>query len=966
MFKGAPDMTIAITSIRSCRWVALVAIVVGGLLGSPVAAAGDETTRAAAERKLLDTLRGAGPEADKALACKLLAVHGSAAAVADLEPLLANERLASWARIALEAIPGTEAGGALRRATETLAGPLQVGPINSLGVRRETAAVPLLARLLAAPEADVAAAAAAALGRIGTPEAAGPLAAALATAQEKDAVAEACVLCAEGLLAAGDAAATISLYELVRQDAAVGAQRRAEATRGLIVARGVAGLPLLVESLRSPERRQRNIGLFTARELGRGPRPDAALAEAVDSALLAEVAAGAGGGEAGERAVNIVDVLAERNATASRPSVRAGLIEAAARGPKPLRLAAIDALGRIGDATAFAPLMRIAADPDAGIAVAVRSALARLPDAAVDRAISERLVEASAGELPLVVGLVADRRIDAAAALVPLVDHADEKVRLAAIEALGEVVDLVRLDVLTQRVLEPRDAGEAEAAGKALSAACVRMPDREGCAAQLAPVFAAATGPTKVAILEALGSVGGARALGIVAEAAKGGDAELRDAGTRLLGAWMTADAAPVLLELAAAEQEGKYRTRGLRGYLRIARQFVLPDAERAEMCRRALPLAREAVDRKAILAILTRYPSLESLAVVDEAAKIPGLEADAAAAAKQIRLKLAAVGTAVPASAGPWLSIAGQAGPGKGKRVVLVSGDEEYRSEEALTQLAKILATHHGFDCTVLYAIDPATGTIAPDQRTNIPGLEALRTADLMVIATRFRNLPDAQMKEIDDYLRSGRPVIGLRTATHAFAIPSGAAYHRYSWDHAGEPMRQGFGREVLGETWISHHGGHGTQSTRGILAPGAKDHPILRGIADGDIWGPTDVYGVRLPLPGDSRALVLGQVLAGMKPADAPVSGGKNDPPMPVAWTKTSSVGGGPRGRVFTTTMGAATDLESAGLRRLLVNACYWAVGLEERIPERSVVDVVGRYEPRPFGAGTWKPGVKPADLR
>ncbi|MFM7033597.1 MAG: ThuA domain-containing protein [Planctomycetia bacterium] len=329
----------------------------------------------------------------------------------------------------------------------------------------------------------------------------------------------------------------------------------------------------------------------------------------------------------------------------------------------------------------------------------------------------------------------------------------------------------------------------------------------------------------------------------------------------------------------------------------------------------------------------------------------------------------LAALVSLTAMAADPWITLPGGDGPGKGKKIVLVSGDEEYRSEEALTQLAKILAKHHGFECTVLYAIDPATGEINPEVTNNIPGLEALRTADLMVIATRFRDLPDDQMKEVDDYLRSGRPVVGMRTATHAFNPAKGSRYAHYGWDNKTEHFTEGFGRQVLGETWISHHGHHGHESTRGLIAPGAKTHPILRGIKDGDIWGPTDVYGVRLPLPGDSHPLVLGQVLEGMS-ADSPVVTGedakKNDPMMPVAWTKTSSVEGGPKGRIFTTTMGAATDLSSAGMRRLLVNACYWAVGLEDRIPDGSNVDLVGTYEPKPFGFKGHKKGVKPADLR
>ncbi|MEI8071329.1 MAG: hypothetical protein DWI25_09445 [Planctomycetota bacterium] len=316
--------------------------------------------------------------------------------------------------------------------------------------------------------------------------------------------------------------------------------------------------------------------------------------------------------------------------------------------------------------------------------------------------------------------------------------------------------------------------------------------------------------------------------------------------------------------------------------------------------------------------------------------------------------------------AADPWLVVQGGDGPGKGKHVVLVSGDEEYRSEEALPQLAKILAKHHGFTCTVLYAIEPASGEINPNKSDNIPGLESLQTADLLVIATRFRNLPDEQMKEIDTYLRAGKPVIGMRTATHAFNIPNNRAYAHYGNGYGGEKKEwvDGFGRLVLGEKWISHHGNHGSESTLGLIPPDAVGHPILRGIKDGDIWGPTDVYGVRLPLPGDSKALVLGQVLTGMQADSKPVEGPKNTPMMPVAWVKTYSAEGGPSGRVFTTTMGSSTDLVSEGTRRMLVNACYWAAGLESAIPEKSVVDLVGTFEPTRFGFNGAKKGVKPAD--
>jgi hypothetical protein len=216
--------------------------------------------------------------------------------------------------------------------------------------------------------------------------------------------------------------------------------------------------------------------------------------------------------------------------------------------------------------------------------------------------------------------------------------------------------------------------------------------------------------------------------------------------------------------------------------------------------------------------------------------------------------------------------------------------------------------------------------------------------------------------MKYIDAHVTSGRPIIGMRTATHAFKIAKGRKYERYSYDSKQEGWDGGFGRRILGETWINHHGQHGKQSTRGVIAPGMMDHPIVRGCQD--IWGPTDVYEVRLPLPDGSKVLVLGQVLEGMEPTDKPVSGKQNDPMMPIAWIKTYKGEKGQTSRVFTTTMGAATDLESEGLRRLLVNATYWCLGMEEKIPPKANVDIVGEYKPSPFGFAGNKKGVKPAD--
>ncbi len=327
-----------------------------------------------------------------------------------------------------------------------------------------------------------------------------------------------------------------------------------------------------------------------------------------------------------------------------------------------------------------------------------------------------------------------------------------------------------------------------------------------------------------------------------------------------------------------------------------------------------------------------------------------------------QTLLLLFALTAGATSRAADWVTYEGKAGPGRGKHIVFLSGDEEYRSEEGLPMLAKILGERHGFKCTVLFAVNPVDGAITPTVLDNIPGLEQLDTADLCFMELRFRELPDAQMKHFVDYVNSGRPIIALRTATHAFSYAKHkeSPYARYSFDSTTWPG--GFGQQVLGETWVNHHGDHGKESTRGIVNDPFKDQPILRGVTD--VWCPTDVYTVS-HLPKDARVLVWGQVLAGMKPTDPPVTGPKNNPMMPLVWTRDYRGEQGKVSKIFTTTMGASVDLENEGLRRLLVNACYWAVGLEDQIPARANVDYVGEYKPLWFGYGKFKPGVKPADL-
>lgn len=618
-------------TLRSMFAAALFA---ASVLAAPVLRADD----AGREAELLAVLRSDKPEADKALACKGLAVHGGAAAVPDLAKLLDNERLASWARIPLEAIPDPACDAALRDAAGRLSGKLLAGVVNSLGVRRDAAAVDLLAKLALDPQQDaaVAGAAAVALGKIGGVAAAAPLGKALASSSAplRLAAAEGCVLCGEQLLAAGKTAEAITLFEAVRK-ADVAQRRRLEATRALILARGAGGVPLLLELLAADDRRSRDMGLGVARELP-GAEADTALA-----ALL------------GTAKPPLQPLLVEALADRGGAIVRAAIAQAAAKGEREARLPAIRALGRVGDAGSLAPLLDLAVGDDAELAAAAADAIAALPGAGIDAAIGRQIPAAGGKALVMLLNLAAQRRIDVLPQVLEAVQSPDAAVHAAALITLGEIVDLERLPVLVQQATKPRDEADAAAALKALKTACVRMPDRDRCAATLAGALAAAPDATKIALLDIVGEVGGGRALEAVAAAARSGDEKLQDAGTRLLGGWMTADAGPVLLDLAKTMPQGKFQDRAFRGFLRVARQLGGTPDQKAALCRQAFAAARDADEKLLVLEAIRSVPAADTLALAVEAGAAAEFREAARVAASDILTK---TGDSIP---GGWVKAA-------------------------------------------------------------------------------------------------------------------------------------------------------------------------------------------------------------------------------------------------------------------------------------------------------------------
>lgn len=290
--------------------------------------------------------------------------------------------------------------------------------------------------------------------------------------------------------------------------------------------------------------------------------------------------------------------------------------------------------------------------------------------------------------------------------------------------------------------------------------------------------------------------------------------------------------------------------------------------------------------------------------------------------------------------AADDWLQFEPVGGGKDAKHVVLIAGDEEYRSEESMPMLAKLLSQKHGFRATVLFSFGPDDAEyIDANNQSGLRGLESLADADLMIIGTRFRRPSEEQAESITEFLNAGKPVIGIRTATHAFQ----------GRGNFGETISYSqFGRLVLGEQWVRHHGAHKVQGTRSEAVAAHAKHPILRGV--GSFFAPSDVYGV-IHLTEADTILLRGLVTESLDPKSAVVSGKPNDPAQPLAWLHGyESPDGTTTGQAFCTTAGASVDFVDPNLRRLIVNAAYFLTDRE--VPRQADVEFVDPFYPSFYG--------------
>jgi HEAT repeat protein len=663
------------------------------------------------EPALIAILESDAPLFQKAKACQQLAVIGTKAAVPALAKYLPDEQLSHYARFGLEPNPDPSTDVVLRASLGELRGRLLVGVINTIGMRRDENAIPQLKTLLASSDREVAGAAAAALGRIASPQSVKLLLDALRGDKAvRVPIADACLAAADMFVAGDKQNEAVALYDALRK-ADIPQHIRLAALNGAIRARGEDGIPLLVEQLQSQDDEFFGVGLSMAHRVPGSQVTEALVAELAKplpplpegTQLLAILKAEYGADEkwldvtdaviaavgddglsivasndiAGDpingvkkslrvsyqlggevktavvpegatlrlegtmlkypRQARIISVLAERGDKAALPIV----LETAKSGPWDVRLPAVQALARLGDASAVPLLLETAVAQQGPLAAAALDSLAELPGEEVNATLARMLANSEGAQRLVVIELLGRREVASSVpALFQLVESPDKSTRDAAIAALGLTVGLDDLASLARTLIRPPTPDVAEVAKEALKKACLRMPDRAACATILIDQMADVSPETKVDLLDLLGVVGGPKALAFVGKAARDDSEEIQDAATRVLGQWMSADAADVLLVMAKSGNE-KFRVRTLRGYIRIARQLDVPLTERLAMCKTALQIASRDAERALVLDTLSLYPTVQSLGLVTPYLGQSGLEEAASKSAVAIAEKI-------------------------------------------------------------------------------------------------------------------------------------------------------------------------------------------------------------------------------------------------------------------------------------------------------------------------------------
>lgn len=589
----------------------------------PVSAPTDE------EQQLVNILLSDASPWEKNQACSRLKQIGTAAAVPALAQLLPDERLSHSARYALESMPFPEAGEALLAALGQTTGLTQVGIIDSLGERRERGAISELARRLTDPDAKVAGSAAAALGKIGGTPAVEALKAARpkVPAAVQRVIANALLRCAEQLRLEGQATEAAVLYQELYDSAEAEAVRIA-AYRGWVLAAGDRAMALVGQALREGDRAAQLAALSLVREIpGRGATEALALLLEKTSPPIQ---------------VALLEALRQR----SDPAGMEAIAVVADQNPEAMvRIAALRALGELGDASMVPLLARRSAEATGEEQEAARQALAQLGRGGVSQAILDFLGKAP---LPVQVELVhvlaarSDR--SALPTLLQMAQGPDETLQVASLEALGALSTDSDGAALIGLLVRTRTAAAREAAEAALQAVSGRSKQPQ---ALLPPLLAAKAGaplPVQCSLLRVIGAIGGPEALAALRAGVQDPNPEVRRAAVRTMADCAGLEALPDLLALSRQAPTATERILALRGYWRlVGLAGDRPLEERLRLCREGLTVAKRPEEKWLGLAELAKLFLPEALELAEQSCEDEAIRDEAQLAAVQIATRLLA-----------------------------------------------------------------------------------------------------------------------------------------------------------------------------------------------------------------------------------------------------------------------------------------------------------------------------------
>ncbi|MCA9213582.1 MAG: HEAT repeat domain-containing protein [Planctomycetales bacterium] len=586
------------------RCVNLLAMILLSCLPCAMGVAADDAA------ELLNVIKSADTsDVDRANAFEKIGDVASEDAVETLTSFLDDEKWSHYARFALQKMQGKNVTDALLELVDSLEGELQLGLIDTIGRRGDTAAVPHLTKMLKHSDAKVASASAAALGGIGTVESANALAEALSSEQDadrKESLASSILLVGQRLAKSGQAATAIKLFDQLRTSDLPKAFQLG-ATYNAMLARGSDGVELLVEQLKSSDQEFFRTGLAVARVL-----PGESATKAITELLEAE--------SSSDRQALLIQALKDRGDDRARDAIQSKL-----ESDSPdVQLAAIDAIGKFGDESVVPTLLSICNADNHDV---ILESLVALQGAGVNAALTK--AAESNGVTAVSIKALGRRRVKDAVPLLLKLSAADAgEISQEAIVALGLAASQERILDLFDLLKSAKTDGHKEAIQSAIRAAVFRSTQPDACAEALGAMIPSSSGDDREFLLEQLRTAGGKKAVALMRAWATGSDDTLQDDATKTLGRWLSADAAPVLLEVAKGD--GKYASRALAGYIRIFRQFELPEEERVAMAAEALRVAQRSSERNAAIDALSRFPCVGSFELALDQLNAKGSEVNA------------------------------------------------------------------------------------------------------------------------------------------------------------------------------------------------------------------------------------------------------------------------------------------------------------------------------------------------